>query len=37
VINRVGKENRNVIAENLVQQPLKVVTKEKALGMIQHR
>ncbi len=36
VIQRLGEERTDVIAVNLVQQLLKVVTKDQAVKMIQH-
>ena len=36
VIQRLGEERTDVIAVNLVQQLLKIVTKDQAVNMIQH-
>ena len=37
VIQRLGEEKTDIIAVNLVQQLLKIVTKDQAVKMIQHR
>ena len=36
VIKKLGEENTDIVAENLVRQLLRIVTKDQALKLIQH-